>query len=75
MRLLTWSDDGALTFTADLGSKDTIPSYAILSHTWGEDQEEVTFDELQRGCGDNKPGYVKIRFCKDQAQQDGLRYI
>jgi hypothetical protein len=75
MRLLNWGDDGALSFTANLGSEDTIPPYAILSHTWGQDEEEVTFDELLQGSGNNKPGYEKIRFCRDQAQQDGLRYF
>jgi hypothetical protein len=36
-----------------------------------EDQE-VTFRDLVDGTGKDKPGYDKIRFCNQQAKQDGL---
>jgi hypothetical protein len=87
MRLLKYEDDGRLTITSfDDGA---IPPYAILSHTWGEDAEEVTFADLDlaKGCSKPKPGYKKmfsnkkmpgykkIRFCGEQAQQDGLQYF
>ena len=52
-----------------------IPSYAILSHTWGPDTEEVTFRDLVDGTGRDKTGYEKIRFCGAQARRDGLRYF
>ena len=42
-------------------NNDDIPPYAILSHTWSEG-EEVTYDELITGKGENKAGYDKIRF-------------
>jgi hypothetical protein len=72
MRLLTCSD-GKFSFTEDL-VRD-IPQYAILSHTWGPDAEEVTFRDFKKGTGDQKDGYQKIRFCAEQARSDGLRHF
>jgi hypothetical protein len=46
-----------------------------LSHTWGADAEEVTFEDLTNGTGKDKPGYEKIHFCRQQAKQDGLEYF
>lgn len=43
-----------------------IPRYAILSHTWGADGDEVSFQEMKVGVSDrplhtmSKPGYQKI---------------
>jgi hypothetical protein len=54
---------------------DDIPRYAILSHTWGPDDEEVTFDDLARKASKGKAGYNKIRFCGEQAAKDGLNYF
>jgi hypothetical protein len=73
MRLLKYGDDGCLTIISF--NDDAIPRYAILSHTWGEDAEEVTFADLVRGDGKHKAGYKKICFCGEQAQQDGLQYF
>ncbi|KAK4207263.1 heterokaryon incompatibility protein-domain-containing protein [Rhypophila decipiens] len=50
-----------------------IPPYAILSHTWGD--EEVLFRDLAGGTAKNKAGYAKIQFCGEQAERDGLRYF
>jgi hypothetical protein len=72
MRLLKYQD-GRLTIASF--NKDAIPRYAILSHTWGADAEEVTFADLAEGGGKHKPGYKKIRFCGEQAQQDSLHYF
>jgi hypothetical protein len=52
-----------------------IPSYAILSHTWEADEQEVTFKDLIDGVGINKIGYGKIQFCGKQARKDGLQYF
>ncbi|RAQ99594.1 HET-D protein [Stemphylium lycopersici] len=73
MRLLRFEDDGRLTITSF--DDDTIPQYAILSHTWGADTEEVTFADLAEDGGKHKSGYKKIRFCGQQAQQDRLQYF
>jgi hypothetical protein len=73
MRLLKYEEDGRLTITSF--DDNAIPSYAILSHTWGADTKEVTFADLGEGSGRHKPGYKKIRFCGKQAQRDGLQYF
>ena len=73
MRLLELKPNGEFSLTKDL--IDNIPPYAILSHTWGEDNEEVTFQDLEQGVGKSKAGYRKIRFCEDQAARDGLQYV
>jgi hypothetical protein len=54
---------------------DDIPRYAILSHTWGPDSEEVTLGDLVKGTSKGKAGYNKIRFCGEQAGRDGLKYF
>ncbi|KAM0130858.1 hypothetical protein ACHAO1_007639 [Botrytis cinerea] len=75
MRLLQYSDTGRFTLTKDFIGDDQIPPYAILSHTWGANDEEVTFEDILNGTGEVKPGYEKIRFCGEQATQDGLLYF
>ncbi len=51
-----------------------IPEYAILSHTWGED--EVLFADVGRGIDNGeKAGYEKIRSCCKQAAAHDLGYI
>ncbi|KAF2625005.1 HET-domain-containing protein [Macroventuria anomochaeta] len=73
MRLLNYDEHGKLCI-ASFNDRAT-PPYAILSHTWGADAEEVTFADVVNGDGKAKQGYKKIRFCGQQAQQDGLRYF
>jgi hypothetical protein len=74
MRLLLRSDSGEFGLTKDLVGDDTIPPYAILSHTWQEGQE-VTFKDWMDGTGKSKTGHDKIRFCGQQAERDGLQYF
>jgi len=74
MRLLERDKDGEITLTRDLFG-DNVPKYAILSHTWGDDTEEVSFKDLMDGTGKRKPGYDKIRFCSEQAHRDGLQFF
>jgi hypothetical protein len=69
MRLLQHSGSGDFSFTKDLVGDDQIPPYAILSHTWGSDTDEVTFEDLANGTGTDKAGYEKIRFCGEQARK------
>ena len=75
MRLLQYSDTSEFSLTKNFGCDEAIPPYAILSHTWGADTEEVTFDDLTNGTGKDKPGYKKIQFCGEQARQDSLQYF
>ena len=51
-----------------IGTK--FPPYAILSHTWGED--EVTFQDMQRGDAQSKAGYDKVRRCCEMTAADGF---
>src|SRR5271163_2653416 len=55
---------------------DKVPPYAILSHTWGKDSEELTFRNVEAGDID-KPGVgsIKFRGCCKQAEEDGLGYV
>ena len=73
MRLLKYGEDGELTVTSF--DDNELPPYAILSHTWGADNEEVTFADLEKGEGLAKLGHEKIRFCGEQARRDSLRYF
>jgi hypothetical protein len=73
MRLLEYNNDGEFSLTKDFVGK--IPDYAILSHTWGADTEEVAYRDLIDGTGKKKVGYKKIRFCGQQARHDGLQYF
>jgi hypothetical protein len=54
-----------------LGSN--IPDYAILSHTWGE--EEVMLKDIQGPDAQHKKGYAKIMGCREQARMDGIEWI
>jgi Heterokaryon incompatibility protein (HET) len=71
MRLLKDTGHGDLSLVEY--DDDTIPRYAILSHTWGADGEEVTFKDLAEGTGKNKTGYDKIEFCRKQAASDDVQ--
>lgn len=75
IRLLTWTDEGALRFHEFESSHET-PAYAILSHTWDtNNKEELTFEDLETGSGQQKTGYSKIDFCKKQASVDEIAFI
>ncbi|OAL46966.1 HET-domain-containing protein [Pyrenochaeta sp. DS3sAY3a] len=52
-----------------------IPPYCILSHTWGSDDDEVTYQDVIRSNYEEKRGYRKIRFCGTQGARDGLSYF
>ncbi|KAK5552250.1 hypothetical protein LTR46_009850 [Exophiala xenobiotica] len=75
MRLLEFDGQGDLRLTKNLD--DNIPPYAILSHTWGADDEEVTFKDLESGSSEVKVklGYHKLLFCGERAKRDGLQYF
>jgi hypothetical protein len=73
MRLLTRGEVGEFCLTEFHG--DDIPRYAILPHTWGADNEEVTLRDLVEGTGKTKAGYKKLSFCGEQAAVDDLDYF
>ncbi|KAI0459178.1 heterokaryon incompatibility protein-domain-containing protein [Xylaria acuta] len=49
---------------------EEIPPYAILSHTWNE--EEASFSDFQDGKGPSMQGYQNILGCCRQAASDSL---
>jgi len=50
----------------------SVPSYAILSHRW--ENEEVTFQDMQSASAPRKAGYAKIMQCCRQAVKDGYDF-
>ncbi|KAH6853065.1 heterokaryon incompatibility protein-domain-containing protein [Alternaria rosae] len=73
MRLLRLDEPDKFSLVEHNGK--STPPYAILSHTWGADNEEVTFKDLTEGVGKSKAGYKKILFCGTQAASDGLQFF
>ncbi|CAG9988621.1 unnamed protein product [Clonostachys byssicola] len=73
MRLLRIRSTGAIVL--EYFDDSSVPPYAILSHTWGPDDEEVNFRDIQKRRGQSKDGYRKLEFCGQQAASDGLRYF
>lgn len=73
MRLLHM-DDGKFSLTEFYSNE---PPYAVLSHTWGADDQEVTYKDVTEGQITNreKSGYTKLRFCAEQAFTDDLNYF
>jgi hypothetical protein len=67
--------------------EDELPPYATLSHTWGSDEDEVSFEDMQTlGASyvrsallthpvSRKLGFAKIRQAARLALSQGLQYI
>lgn len=74
MRLLHCDDSGKYCLTPDISSDDVRP-YAILSHTW--DQDEVVFADVTKNPDgwQRKAGHQKIKFCADQAGRHKLKFF
>jgi hypothetical protein len=71
MRLLRLSEDDNFVATEFIG--EDIPSFGILSHTWGADHDEVSLKDLLEGTAARKvSGHEKLRFCAKQTASDGL---
>ncbi len=50
------------------------PRYAILSHTWHD--EEVLFEDLQdMSRASKKAGFAKIKFCCEQALKEDIEFV
>ncbi|PZD23481.1 CDC6, Cdc6-related protein, AAA superfamily ATPase [Pyrenophora tritici-repentis] len=72
MRLLHYDALGRLVLTDFRGK--TTPRYAILSHRWSD--SEALIEDISSGTYKEKEeGYRKLRFCANQAVQDGLQYF
>ncbi|PTD07628.1 Vegetative incompatibility protein HET-E-1 [Fusarium culmorum] len=76
MRLIQYEPSGDYRLERELGT-ESLPKYAILSHTWMLDNEgEVSLRDLTQGLAKTKPeGYEKIRFCGERAAHDGLNHF
>lgn len=68
MRLLS-------TFTLALSEfvGSQVPPYAILSHTWGD--EEVLINDIHNGTARSKRGFKKLGGCCEKAVADGFRWV
>jgi ankyrin repeat protein len=74
MRLLQIQANGSFSLVNH--DSTSIPPYAILSHTWSENNEdEVSFADMRNETGKDKRGYAKLKFCAEQATKDGLEYF
>ena len=85
MRLLYTTSDGHFRFTKDIIRVEDLPPYAILSHTWGD--EEVVFEDVKSltsslnlevvdaAAATRGDGWKKLRFCAKQAKSDGLEHF
>jgi hypothetical protein len=56
----------------DFADIEIAPSFAILSHTWGEG--ECTLQDMNDPAVVLRPGYLKIKYCCEQALKDGLEW-
>ncbi|KAB8234259.1 HET-domain-containing protein, partial [Aspergillus alliaceus] len=57
---------------------EQVPPYAILSHTWGNDQDEVSFRDITEGNAESASANhwpIKLEGCCKQAAKDGLNYV
>jgi hypothetical protein len=54
-------------------SGNKIPLYAILSHTWGEN--EITFQDIKGAKAEKMVGYEKVRRACSMSAADGFNYI
>lgn len=64
----------AKTLALEEFQDNNIPRYAILSHTWGED--EMSFEDMQKWVrSKQRRCYIKIRFACQQACKDDFSYV
>lgn len=79
MRLLRMDEEGTIRLSSHQSSATL--RYAILSHTWGKEEDEVSYEDLLSGNGHgrrsymDKLGYEKLNFCGRQAERDGYAHF
>ncbi|KAH7150808.1 ankyrin repeat-containing domain protein [Fusarium sp. MPI-SDFR-AT-0072] len=61
------------TIQLEFLNDDNVPDYAILSHTW--EQEEVLFHDMGRDSAKLKKGYAKLESCCRVARENGFEYF
>ena len=73
MRLLTISEHSELSLVEHVGKE--IEPYAILSHTWGKDKDEISFKDFLEGTYRTKQAFRKLDFCRKQVACDNLEHF
>ena len=63
MRLLKLEANSEFSLTNDITY--LIMSYIILLYTWGEDNKEITFENLKDSSGKIKNKYKKLWFYRE----------
>lgn len=62
------------TYSLEEFHDNAIPPYAILSHTWGD--QEVSIHDMTNGTqAKRKKGFKKIQYACEQAHADYLGYV
>ncbi|KAI1150620.1 heterokaryon incompatibility protein-domain-containing protein [Nemania diffusa] len=74
MRLIKIEDTG-LALTKEYANGDDMPPYAILSHTWGHKDDEISMKDMQENKFKQKAAYRKLLFCSTRATSDGLQHF
>lgn len=63
------------SYTLEFHHDPTSVRYLILSHTWGEDRDEVSYEDMANlATAKAKKGFRKIKEICAKAQQDGVPY-
>lgn len=70
MRLLNTRTRDIHEFQGD----DENRRYAILSHTWGDDECTLQHMSMPKASLSIRKGYKKIEYCCKQAVKDGLEW-
>jgi ankyrin repeat protein len=73
MRLIRTKESDTGNFEIKEFADNQITQYAILSHTWQD--EEVSLQDIETGRSAKKKGYEKIKKCCSQAMADGFEYV
>ncbi|KAL0937185.1 het domain-containing protein [Colletotrichum truncatum] len=60
---LEWKDDA------------TVSPYAILSHTWGDTEDEITYHDIEPSLHKTGKGRDKFEGCRAQAMKDMHKYV
>ncbi|KAK0643403.1 hypothetical protein B0T16DRAFT_181264 [Cercophora newfieldiana] len=59
----------------ELLDDDPTEDYAILSHTWGKAEDELSFQDMSVLAKQGANRTAKLDGCCEQAKKDGLKYV
>jgi hypothetical protein len=74
MHLLHYANN---KLTLERNVNESTTDYAILSHTWGDDAQEVRFEDVAQDNLDkakSKARFEKVQFYVERAKGAGLSY-